>query len=77
MEVTILYDIMYCVLNCRIKEFVGFSADELIASNENIGVDLLHPAYSNLIAPMKNYCESLSLNHHEILHFWYLLFKVS
>ena len=57
-KITSLYILLLCVL-CRVKEIIGYSVDEIIAGNGNIGADLLHPAYSNILAPMKNYCESL------------------
>ena len=53
-EVTIF---MYYVF-CRIKDIIGYSADELFTGNGKIGVEFLHPAFSNIVEPMKNYCES-------------------
>ena len=42
---------------CSIKDIIGYDCDDVLANNDIIGPDIIHPADSNILLPMKNYCE--------------------
>ena len=42
-----------------VKDIIGYDVDVVLAHGGELGRDLIHPADSKIIPPMKNYCECI------------------